>query len=363
MKLLYIVPSINNAGGVSRVLSIKTNYFIEKLNYEVHILTQNDGNKNPFYQFNSAIRYHDISLKGTKISFFNAYKKQLLDKIKSVKPDLIIVCDNGLKAFTIPFFIKNTPTVFEIHGSRFVEEKEVNSSFLGKAILQLKYRLKTFGANQFTKVVALSKESLKEWKVKNAVVIPNPTWITSAKTAALQDKKVIAIARNSYEKGLDRLLEIWQIVIEKNPDWTLEIYTDEFELVQRQVKDLGISSSVHCNNFTKNIEKKYSEASIFAMTSRTEGFPMVLLEAMSLGLPCLAFDCPTGPRAIIENNVDGVLVTDGVVTEFAAKMELMMTDENWRTQLGISAKIKASTYSVEKVMKKWEDFLETIISK
>lgn len=355
MKLLYIVPKIKNAGGVARVLSIKANYFVEHFNYEVHILSQNEESELPFYDFNSEIVFHNITLNGDAFKFLKSYKNQLNQTIQKIKPDVILVADNGLKAFVFPFIIKTkTPIVFEIHGSKYIEEKFQKNDFFSKSIQKFKYRFKDFGTRKFTKTVVLSEESLKEWKVKGGVVIPNPSWIKTEKTSGLKNKKVIAIARNSYEKGLERLLLIWKKINEKHPDWILDIYTDE-------VASLAEIPSVNYFPFTKNIEEKYLESSIYAMTSRTEGFPMVLLEAMSSGLPCIAYDCPIGPRTIIMNAENGFLIPDNNIEMYVEKLSFLMENEEVRLQFGKDAKQTSEHYSVEKIMEKWKQFFEELL--
>ncbi|SHH21205.1 glycosyltransferase family 4 protein [Flavobacterium defluvii] len=361
MKLLYIVPKIKNAGGVARVLSLKANYFTEHFNYEVHILSQNETEDLPFYDFNSKVIFHNIILNGNPFQFLKAYKKQINQKVKEINPHVILVADNGLKAFIFPFVIKTKiPIVFEIHGSKFIEENPLKSDFISKFISKIKYRFKDFGVRKFTKIVALSEENLEEWNVKNGIVIPNPSWIQTKLVSDLKNKKVICVARNSYEKGLDRLIVIWEKVIDIHPDWTLEIYTDEVDSLNTIVVDLGMTLNIHIFSFVKNIEEKYLESSIYVMTSRTEGFPMVLLEAMASGLPCIAFDCPTGPRAIIKNNKNGFLIPDNDDLLFIEKLSALIENEDLRLEFGKNAKHSSENYSVEKIMEKWRSFLEEL---
>ena len=358
MKLLYIVPKIKNGGGVARVLSLKANYFIEHFGYEVHILSQNEEKDSFFYNFNSKIVFHNMILKGNVLSFFKAFKKQINQKISDIKPDIILVADNGLKAFIIPLIVKTkTPIVFECHGSKFIEESKT-TNFLSKSVQKLKYRFKDFSANKFTKFVALSDESLREWNVSNGIVIPNPSWIQTEITSTLKHKKVIAIARNSYEKGLDRLLLIWKEIGQKYPDWTLDIYTDDIDLLEKQALDLEIESGINYLYFVKNIEEKYLKSSIYAMTSRTEGFPMVLLEAMSLGLPCIAYDCPIGPRTIITNAENGFLIPDDNIEMYIDKLSFLIENEEVRLKFGKDAKETSANFSLDKIMEKWKQVLE-----
>lgn len=361
MKILYIVPNINNEGGVSRVLSIKANYFLEKLGYDVHILTQNNGNSPLFYSFSKKIFFHDIMLKGSCFEFINSYRKALNNKIKAINPDIILVCDNGLKAYTIPFILKTKiPIVFECHGSIFIEEKKINKyQFLN----QLKLLFKGYSVNKFSKFVALSNESLKEWNVTNGVVISNPLWFNTNQFPNLNSKKVITVARHSYEKGLDRLLLIWEKVVEKYPDWKLEIYgkySADLNLEQL-AQSLKINDNVSFYEPIKDINYKYLNASFYIMTSHYEGFPMVLLEAMASGLPCVAYDCPCGPRAIIQNNENGFLVENGNLDAFVQKIELLIEDENLRIQMGQNAKNSISKYDLYIIMMQWKKLFEELI--
>lgn len=363
MKILYIVPKINNEGGVERVLSIKANYLVKNFGYEVHILTQNGGDKPLFYFFNDKIALHDVVLTGGKISFFLQYAKALKTALSTIKPDVIIVCDNGLKAFTLPFILRtNKPIIFECHGSKYIEEKVQAKYFSGAKI---KSFFKEFSANKFAKFVALSKESLKEWNVNNGVVIPNPLWFEPTTFADLKSKKVIVVGRHSYEKGLDRMLHIWQKVIEKHPDWSLEIYgkSNENQELQKLSNSLNINNNVTFFEPIKNINDKYLGASIIAMTSRTEGFGMVLIEAMAAGLPCVAYDCPCGPRAIVKNNANGFLVENGNLDSFVQKIELLIEDENLRMKMGKNAQEGVKIYDLQNIMQQWKSLFKNLVKK
>ncbi|MBF2708388.1 glycosyltransferase family 4 protein [Flavobacterium soyangense] len=361
MKILYIIPFIEGAGGVQRVLSMKTNYLVENFGYEIHILTQNGENKPLFYSFNDKIALHDMVLLGNKISFFLQYVKALKKALHTINPDLIIVCDNGLKGFTIPFILKtNIPIIFECHGSKYIEDKKKLKYF---STTKIKFVFKEFSANKFTKFIVLSSESLKEWSVKNAVVIPNPLWFQASRFADLKSKKVIIVARHSYEKGLDRMLQIWFKVVQKHPDWSLEIYgkSNENQELQKLANTLNISNSVCFFEPINDINGKYLEASIVVMTSRSEGFGMVLIEAMALGLPCVAFDCPCGPRTIIQNNKNGFLIEDGNIDSFVQKMELLIENENLRIQLGKNAQESVKIYDLDIIMQQWVSLFKNLV--
>jgi len=363
MKLLYIVPKIKIAGGVARVSSLKANYFVEHFNYEVHILSQNEGEGQPFYDFNSKIVFHNIILKGNVFHFLNSYKNQVSQKVNQIKPDVILVADNGLKAFIFPFIIKTKiPIILESHGSKFIEVERIKSNFLSKTIRYLKYKFKDFSAQKFTTIVALSNENLKEWNVNIGTVIPNPSWINNEITSDLKQRTIITVARNSHEKGLDRLLLIWKEIYRKHPEWSLDVYTDDIQSLEKTANNLEIHSGIHYFNFAKNIEEKYLKSSIYVMTSRFEGFPMVLLEAMASGLPCIAYDCPSGPRSIIVNAENGFLIPDSNIQMFVEKLSFLIENEDTRVKLGAKAKETSEIYDIHLVMAKWNSFLENLTS-
>lgn len=356
MKVLFFVPNVNNEGGVARVLSIKANYLVEKLGYEVHILTQNAGFSPLFYTFNSKIIFHDILLIGHWFKFFSSFSKGLQTKIKVIQPDVIIVCDNGLKAFLIPFILGNKiPLILEMHSSKFIEERETEKNIFSKTYIRIVHALKKIGAQQYDRFVVETSESIAEWNVKNTIVILNPLWFTADKVGTLENKKVIAVGRHTYEKGLDRLLHIWKQLVVKHPDWTLEIYgqaNENFDL-KTLAEKLNISNHVFFQELVHNIDEKYSEASIYLMTSRFEGFGMVLIEAMASGLPCIAYDCPCGPRGIIDHGEDGFLIENGNEADYVQAVETLICNISLRKQMGLKAKVSSEKYQIDAIMHTW----------
>ena len=356
MKILFITPKINNEDGIARVIAIKANYLIAKWNYEVAILTQNNGNSPLFYEFDTKITFHDIILKGNIFQFFYSYYKALNQKIATINPDIIIVCDNGLKAYTIPFFIKSkVPIILEMHSSKFIEEQETKKNFL--LVLKRKFInfFKTSAINKFDNFIVETSGSIKEWNIKNTIVIPNPLWFSSETISQLNQKKAIAVGRHAHEKSFDRLLKIWQKVVEKHPDWQLEIYgkSSQNKDLQSLAKDLKITNNVTFFEPVKNIHDKYLEASMYLMTSRFEGFGMVLIEAMASGLPCIAYDCPVGPRGIISDQQDGFLIENGNQQNFEIAIITLIENENLRIEMGKKAKITSNKYQIDPIMEMW----------
>ena len=365
MKVLYITNGINGAGGLERVISIKASYLAEQHAYDVQILCLNNGGDNPFYSFSDKIKMRSIAVGGHPIHYIAAYKKGIRSMVKSIKPDVILVCDDGLKGFFIPALLgSRIPIVYERHVSKEIEMNEA-FSFLKKIIVKVKWRLMEQMAAQFAAFVVLTNGNLNEWpSLKNKIVIPNPLSFYPKEASTLTNKKVIVVGKQGYQKGYDRLLNAWKLVHEKQPNWQLEIYgsiAPEFAL-QEQADTLGIATSVHFYPPVKDIQTKYLEASIYAMSSRFEGFGMVLIEAMACGLPCISFDCKYGPADIIQNGVDGYVIKNGDVEALSNAINHLIEDENLLKAMGQQAKENVKRYLPEKIMPQWDNLFKRLLA-
>jgi glycosyltransferase involved in cell wall biosynthesis len=323
-------------------------------------VTQNNGNSNPFYSLEDEIKLFDIDLSGNRLQFFIKYIKEIKNIIASENPDTIVIVDSIYKAYIVSLLAKNKRIIYECHNSIYVQQSPKKFPIIFNWIPKINLWFNRFGASKFNEFIVETPESIEEWKVKNSIVIPNPLWFSTDKVADLSQKKVIAVGRHAYEKGFDRLLEIWKKVVVNHPDWNLTIYgksNPDFDIVAL-AKKLNIDKNITFCEPVKNINEKYLEASIYLMTSRFEGFGMVLIEAMASGLPCIAYDCPCGPRSIIENNQNGFLIEDGNENQFIQKLEYLIENENLRIDMGNKAKISVNKYQIEAIMDQWNSVLK-----
>lgn len=365
MKLLYITNGINGAGGLERVLSIKASYLAEHFNYQVTILTLNETHPNSFYTFSPKVHLKSIKVEGNPVAYLKAYSTGIRNTVKQLQPDVISVCDDGLKGFFIPTLIKEfkIPIIYERHVSKEIE-MNVADPFWKKAIIKAKWKLmSTLGAT-FDSFVVLTNGNLLEWKtLKNKCVIPNPLSFYPAASSNSNNKKVIAVGKQGYQKGYDLLLDAWAKVVEQCPDWKLEIYgrKEPSEQLEEQALKLQIQDAVSFFEPVKNIQGKYLEASIYVMSSRFEGFGMVLIEAMACGVPCVSFDCNYGPGDIIKNQADGIVVPNGDTTALANALLELITDTNNRKQLGKQAKENVKRYLPENVILQWDKLFKSLI--
>lgn len=365
IKLLYITNQICGSGGLERVLSIKASYLTEKLNYEIHIITLNQGDTPLFYDFSKKLIYHDITTKGKNLKYFLSYRQGLKKIIGLVKPDIISVCDDGLKGLFVPVFINRPcPMVYERHVSKNIEIKSDKISIFQQIKLKLVYSLMDMGGKTYNKFIVLTKGNLKEWPLKNLQVISNPLSFYPSTCSTLENKKVIAVGKHCHQKGFDRLLQIWKLVTNNFPDWKLEIYgtIDKSEGLLELTQKLRIEKTVTFFPPEKNIGEKYQSASIYSMSSRYEGFGMVLTEAMAYGVPCVSFDCPYGPSDIIDNGVDGYLVTNGCIEEFSKKICELIENKNLLQAMGSKARTSVLRFQSEEIVPQWDVLFKQLIA-
>ena len=175
-------------------------------------------------------------------------------------------------------------------------------------------------------------------------------------------KKIISVGRYDEQKGYDMLIDAWEIVHQTYPDWNLYIYGNGAlqKNFENRIKQKQLGQSLFLCAPVKDIEQKYLESSMYVMSSRFEGFGMVLIEAMACGLPCVSFDCPHGPSDIIEDEVDGLLVENGNVQLLSQKIGRLIQDDTLRREMGTRARKSVLRYSKENIMQQWKDLFERL---
>jgi glycosyltransferase involved in cell wall biosynthesis len=190
--------------------------------------------------------------------------------------------------------------------------------------------------------------------------IPNATPDRHDRRAALDAKVIVAAGRLNKQKGFDQLIAAFAAVAREHPDWQLRIYGSgpERRALQRLIVEHGLWDSVFLMGRARDLGKQLVKASIFALPSRWEGFGLVLVEAMSHGLPVVAFDCPRGPSEIVTPGADGLLVPEGDVVGFGQALLELVTARDRRHQMGASAASSARRFAIEPFAERWEALLD-----
>ncbi|NDV78858.1 glycosyltransferase family 4 protein [Dysgonomonas sp. 511] len=356
MKLLYITNGITGSGGLERVLSVKASYLADNYKYEVHILSLNEEGKEPFYKFSSQIIFHTLSYTG-----IYSYIKGIIRSVKKIQPDIISVCDDGLKGFLLPIILrKPCPMIYERHVSKEISRQ---TGKLGSIKTSILYKLMHIGGRLYNRFIVLTERNKLEWKLSNIEVIANPLPFYPEVISELKNKKVINVGKLSYQKAQDILIEIWERVSKAHDDWTLDIYgkNEKKSSYHDLIIEKNLESNVFIHDPVKMIDEKYQESSIFVLTSRFEGFGMVLIEAMAYGIPCISFDCPYGPADIITNGEDGFLVSVGDIQQLADRIIYLIENEDKRIEMGQNARTKAEKYLPESIVPLWDDLFKELI--
>lgn len=376
MKIAYIYTALRTTGGVDRILTVKANYFAEKMNYEVYIITDSQANRPLIFPISEKVHHIDLNVDfgleyryGMFKRFFiyrklmNKYKKSLKKVLNIIKPDFVLtVCGRDMDFITS---IKDGS--IKIGESHIAKKYIRNFHLLEEKGFPLKYIAKYWRKKQENAVkkldtfVVLTRQDAKSWSdVRRALIIPNPLTFTPTKYSNNESKKIISVGRLFNQKGFDLLIKAWAIIAKKHQGWEVNIYGNGElkEYLESLIDKYNIKDSFHIYSPTTNISQKYSESSFYVMPSRFEGFGLVLTEAMSCGLPCISFDCPNGPSDIIKDGEDGFLVQDGNIKSLANKMDCLIENKELRKQMGINAKKNVERYKQEIIMKSWVNLFE-----
>lgn len=380
MKVVFCIPSLHNQGGMERVLTLKANYLAEIFGYEVFIVLTDGKDKKPFYDLSSKIIIINLDINYDKIYksplllriyFYilkqHSFKRKLKKILLEIRPDITI----SLLRREINFITSirdGSIKIGEIHFSKvnyrnFKKEKildgikKIAAKFWMRQLISKLKKLDCF--------VVLSKEDKDNWaaELDNIIVIHNPLSFYPDIESAHSNRQVIAVGRYVHEKGFDLLIDAWSIVSVRHPDWFLSIYgngrTDD---LSAQVHSLKLENSCFLEQSVPNIVDKYLESSIFVLSSRYEGFGMVIIEAMACGLPVISYDCPEGPSEIINDGVDGFLVPLNDINELSKKISILIEDQNLRKAMGKRAKQNVRRYSKDNIMEEWRKLFNSLLS-
>ena len=374
MRILYLTGQIKYLGGIERVISLKVNYLSDILGEDVFLLTYEQNNAPFYYHISNKVKWDDLQInydvalnKKSFLSWRNIKKAikhfiLLYDRIKKIKPDIIIIPNGGYDYLYLPFIHRSIPKVREFHSS---------FSIQNKMNMDIKERFKkfinTFVLTKYSCVVVLNENEKVYIPSPNVVVIPNPIIINRTNwKVKLNSSNFLAAGRLSPVKGFDTLIVVWSRIKQKNPLLKLHIYGDGdpeyINYLNNLIKEYRMSDNIILHRGLSDLVLYMENYSALICTSHSECFPMIILESMSIGLPVISYDCPFGPRNIITNNVDGFLVKnqnrEGLLNKIIDYSNMQIEE---KAKISLNAISKAKKFKIEKVMMIWMELFKQLI--
>lgn len=359
MRIIILSSNMTETGGIQRLTASLANSFSKCENVYVHII--NSGIKNGKERFELDNRITNIymgiepkNLLGLTIfekliDNFNTFIKikRFFKKYEFDDGENIVIALGHSQSCLLPFIIPNKKNIKKI-GS---QHNPISYNLIYSIIrnISLKKLDKYILLNE-----TMQEDFLKHYNFGNTCIIENPNRI-NGKKSDLNNKVVIAVGRMTEQKNFETLINMWSDIKEKNINWTLRIIGDGplREELLNQIKKLNLEDVIELKSFNSNIENEYYKADILAMTSIYEGFGLVLVEAQSCGLPTIAFDCPTGPRNIINDGIDGYLIENGDAKQFIKKLDDLMNNSEMKFKMGKNAIENSKRFDVETITEKW----------
>lgn len=356
--IIILIDQLYNHGGIEKLVAIKANYWSEQFGYKVIIVSTEQQNKSPVYYLSDKVEFIDIDISYHRdISFFHPrnFKKiysnvrELKKVISRKKPDFILVASHIPMTYILPFLNAKAKIIKEFHYSKFNRKKTQKEHVFSS--IEKKYDY----------LVVLSEEEKSFYPSNNVKVIPNPVVELPAVVPNITEKKNIAgaVLRFAPVKQIEKMVEAWGQFYLQNKKWQLHIYgaTDNayYEKIRKLVAEKKLKETIIFKGQIDDVAIAFSTMKILLMTSANECFPMVILEANSFGVPVFSFDSPTGPRNIITNNVDGVIVPLNDIPKFAAKLDHLLQDIIKLKTMSENAVITANNYLIDDVMLLWKN--------
>lgn len=364
MTIAYCIDGLWQSGGTERVVTTKLNWWATQPGVRVVCVTLDDS-REPFFSLDSRVENFKLRvLPGDRRS----YKTEISKLFNRLKPD-IVVGVAGTAIDVLPLLNDGSRKVLEFHYTKnflvnFV--KGLHSiRFRSLHILKMKWlqwKLEKI-SRKYDLFVGLTKKDMNLWgNPANMTFVHNPLSFRSNIKSDCMSKRIIAVGSWTPSKGFDQLLEAFGPLSKKYPDWSVELYgSGQEEYLLREIIDkYDMKAQVSLNAPCRDIAGKLIQASIYAFPSRSDGFGLVITEAMECGLPTVAMDCPCGPCEIVTDRT-GIVVPDQDINAFSRAMERLMTDGSLRQQMGKAAQTEVARFYPENIMPQWLSMFSSMI--
>ena len=344
--LVFVTRGLHDGGGTERVTSFVASSLAER-GYLVSIVCLQRG-RDTYFPLSEKVKVYYL-----RKSFCWNKIHELKAIYKRIKPDLIFAVGTN----------RSHLHLFASKGYPLVSWEHFNTAVCSHPFHQLSRCL----ASKRGWVITLTEEDAssyrKRWKAKRVVTIPNPLTIKGLYREEKEHKCVLAEKKKKKVKGFDRLLRAWQKVHLSFPSWRLRIVGSgsEEKSLKALCSQLGLDESVEMIPHQADVKPYFAKADIFALSSRYEGFGLVLIEAFAAGLPAVAFDVPRGPREIMDTSSCGIMVEEGNIEAYATALKKLIGNRTLRLEMGMNARARSKDFLPERVIDLWQNFINHLL--
>lgn len=380
MKIAYCTDTIDRLGGIEVVTLAKANALALVPGNQVWIIVANNArvSMTRLYKANVldlAVHYYENDSQGGYLHALLDYKRKrkihsqrLEEALNDIQPDIVISTGTSMK-FALPKFkLKSYPVLIrELHYSRHYR-REIASNLREKlvAIVGEWYDYQ-FYIKKYDKIVVLTEaDKSGSWATWNKVVtIPNPITHASGHHSAGIEKVAVTAGRLASSKNYVSMINVWKKVADRHPDWSLHIWGagDMRAALEQHIKSMGMTGHVFLKGYSSTVTNEMAKASLFLSTSVSEGFSLATIEAMSVGLPAVAYNCPGGLRYVLKDEETGFLVPMNDEDAFVEKVCTLIENEELRKTMGQAALKEVEQYRIEKITQRWMELFQELLDK
>ena len=379
MKINFLIFDVFGLGGTVRTVLNVAEYLVEA-GYDVTIISVFKKTKKANFEINPKIKLKFLvnnkkkglkgNIKGLLLkkksilihkddeaySFFNLFSDiRIMKELRGIREGILITTRPSFNIIASKYARREVTVIGQEHLNITIYPEGMKKS------IEKNYGRLDYVATLTDEDTRDYQEMLKGGKTK-VIKLTNSIPKLENGEATLESKTIISAGRLVPQKGFDLLIDSFELLKDSYPDWKVKIYGKgrDKAMLQDMINKKGLYNHVVLMGATNAIEEEFRKSSIFALSSRYEGFGMVIVESMQCGVPVVSFDCPRGPGEIINNGYDGILVDDGDIEKFAEALKTLMDSRERRLEIRDNALKSVERYSIEKIGKQWVDLIQEI---
>ena len=374
MRILIIHRSFALVGGAERVITDKANY-LAKEGHQLMLVSYEQGDHPLPYELHPSVGFRDLNCRFFTLSRYSIpmhiylyfrLKRKFRQSLQAVSrefhPDVVVLAsDWQTLTGAVVDAVAPVPVIAEFHNTYDYVMRRVGISegWLKATLTRLYFHRTLKDLGRCAQLVVLTESDARGWRhhFQNVTVIPNPVtkYPDVIDDVPKDPGRIIFVGRFNHEKRIDRLITAFSMIADKYPGWHVDIFGEgnEKQNLLNQIKEMNLEDRIIIHEPTKAIYDEYKRSEMLVLCSEHEAWSLVLVEAMSCGVPCVSMDCPNGPREIITDGETGLLAKNGDVADLSVKIEWLIIHESVRIEMSKKARVYAASRRLSVVMGEW----------